>query len=397
MDSLRDLFRLQRELKELSRLTDSASMAGSMIDQRMLGQVDSLTRQLRADWRDGIASPSLDALEVHRRALLGVPESLMHLRADTIHSSNLAQAAGAASKDHWSSLGVSSAHKQLEDLAKYAASSALANKASEHIFSAIDEQTRRQIADLTKPFDQVHDQLRPATRDLEAVADSAGWARRLGVQTIDAASIAAVARTWGVSDTLRNLEEFAGIDRRVLRRLASELDLELDEDNRYADNNDTNADEPRLPHQHRPQISLGDLLGFLSVLLTLVIWNAQHRAAEQMEARLTEKIHQAQQNVEQKFDQVSRLVELLTQQLQPAYGAQFVARPQGAVIKMEKGSSAAIGVALPGQVVELAAHEGKWIEVNYFDFAAQKQHTGWALKKHFVRVRNHTSTTDLQK
>lgn len=390
MDPYRHISWLEDELKKLSLSASSANFASSM-----LGQMASVTRQLEADWRRGIESPLLDELEAHQRTFLEMPGSLMKLRANEIYRSKLSQAALAVAKEHRNYTGISITDTQLNELARYTASSEVAAKASDYIYSVLNEGTRKRITDLTKPFNEIQEQAQLATNALAGIADSADWARKLGVQMIDAASISAVASTWAMEDALRSLEDVAGINRTTIQHLATALDLEFYVDEQRADGDETSAGYPTIANHGRFQLPLGTVLAIISIILTLIIREEQIQISEQTEARLhdqthaqTEQLRDDHELFEQKIDYLSRLVEQLVEEFTLIPGVQFVALSRGAMVKVEKRSSAVIGEVLPGQVVDLTAHEGKWIGVRYFDFAAQEQRTGWTLKKYFVRIQN---------
>ena len=40
----------------------------------------------------------------------------------------------------------------------------------------------------------------------------------------------------------------------------------------------------------------------------------------------------------------------------------------------------------PREVVKPLAEQGKWIQIEYYDWLRQQYHSGWALKKYFKRV-----------
>jgi hypothetical protein len=45
-----------------------------------------------------------------------------------------------------------------------------------------------------------------------------------------------------------------------------------------------------------------------------------------------------------------------------------------------------VAEAFPNQVVTLLDERGKWVKVEYYDWIALDERTGWTLKKYFVRA-----------
>lgn len=65
----------------------------------------------------------------------------------------------------------------------------------------------------------------------------------------------------------------------------------------------------------------------------------------------------------------------------------FVVRERDAFIYSQpKSGASTIGRVFSKEVVRPVSENGKWIEVEYFDWVRNQYQTGWALKKYFVRV-----------
>lgn len=393
MDPFRHLFQSRDELERLFRPVDSFDPTRYGIQQRMLSDLDSLSRyaaDLAPHWEQAATYAPDHSLDAYAHALRDDPAFLMGLRAERLHMSELAQAAAWIPKDYSSAPASSTAQEHLETLSRIAEQATLASAASERIYDHIGQSTRDGIAEFSKPYRDIHDQFQRQIDSMAAIADTADWARRLGIQTIDPASISAAARLWGTDDTLRTIGELAGVDRHALRLVAAALEAASFQDVEFGEDED--AYESRNEARHGVRLSVSDVIAILSVLLMLVIWHHQHKASVASEERLRAEIRDVseqthtQQSMDAQAEHFSRLAEALIQQAQTGDSVQFVARSRGAVIRNEKSGGTVVAHALPGQVVTLIAKEGKWIEISYFDFATRELQAGWALKKHFVRT-----------
>ena len=49
--------------------------------------------------------------------------------------------------------------------------------------------------------------------------------------------------------------------------------------------------------------------------------------------------------------------------------------------------SKTVATLYPGQVVELLRRDGKWIEVEFYDYLVGETRSGWVAKKYFKMVR----------
>lgn len=73
--------------------------------------------------------------------------------------------------------------------------------------------------------------------------------------------------------------------------------------------------------------------------------------------------------------------------------SEYVVKNRMAVIRSEPRNGATIVASIfPNQCVTLVSRKGKWIEIEYYDWANQKFLTGWALKKYFASIPNKYAT-----
>ena len=111
--------------------------------------------------------------------------------------------------------------------------------------------------------------------------------------------------------------------------------------------------------------------------------------------------------IHQHFAADERLKKLINQATEPfALSEQFanafkqVSVDTSAWDVFEKSTLASINQAkglLPREVVHPISENGKWIEIQYYDWLRQGYHTGWVLKKYFKRVpANHLQQSVVQ-
>lgn len=398
-DSFRRILAAEQQREKLMRLADPYASLRSRMDTHSFDRAQHLAdmwRDLDGGWRRRATDSVREALEAHSRAMRDATGPLMRLRAETLYEKELARAALLAPRNHATEIADELARQRARLLADVSGSMRLTETVAEQVRRTMEEQTRRTLIDAARPFASISDHVQRQLAGMTGLFDGGEWARKMGMATLDAASLATVARAWGIEGTLRNIRELGGVDRATLRALADALEAEDDETTE-----DEEADESTTAGRSRKQrgaLSFGDIVAILSIVLTLLIWDAQNRDSEEMEARLrqdnralVEHVQKSEERTARRIEDWSRLAEELLARAQTPRAAEFVVRSRGAQIKSRKGGRATVAEALPGQVVTLIAEEGKWIEIHYLDFATGKQQAGWALKKYFVRVAPRTT------
>jgi hypothetical protein len=386
-DSFRQLLKAQEEQDKLLRLTESYWSIRNAIGERALSNAERMARIVReidGGWSGRFSDQIKDSLDAQARAMRDSAGSLMRLRAETLFDIASVQAAALMPKNYASEIADSIGTSDAWKLAEFFASSRLTNTVAEQVRKAMEEQTRHRLVDLAKPFVSVSEHLQRQLASVTGMFDAGEWARKFGMPTLDPASIATLARAWGVEGTLQHLRGLDGVDGETLRLLAAELESEDQEDE---------ENERQRSAGRQGGLSFGDIVAVLSILLTLLIWDAQNRDSEEMETKLradnrelAAKVQQAEERTAHRIEQWTRLAEAVLARAQASHEVQFVVRSRGAQIKSRKGGRAIVAEALPGQVVTLIAEDDKWIEISYFDFATGERHSGWALKKYFVRA-----------
>ena len=234
-----------------------------------------------------------------------------------------------------------------------------------------------------------------AWRDASAF-DPARLARGLGMPVMDAASFDAIVRTSGVEGLFAQLKSF-GIDEATLRAVASTVaEDEDDVEELLRDSNETDG-APRRQLTRAQLIRLWNIVFILySVLFPLYTWWDSNQA----EARITGEIKAAEartsaetmafeQRSSDKLGAMAKLMEQVVEIAEQEVLAEtdMVVRERVAVIRADSRHGAGVvAEAFPNQVVTLLEERGKWIKVEYYDWLARDERTGWALKKYFARV-----------
>lgn len=220
----------------------------------------------------------------------------------------------------------------------------------------------------------------------EATAfDPARLARGLGMPVLDTGSFGAIAMASGVEGLLAQLKSF-GIDEATLRDVAFTVAVdEGDVEELLRDSNETDGSPCRQLTKEQI-VRLWNLVFILySVLFPLYTWWDSNQA----EARVTGEIREAEERTNQKLEAMAKLMEKVVELAeQDALGEKnMVVRERVATIWGEPRQGAgAEAEVFPNQVVTLLGERGKWIHVEYYDWLAREERTGWALKKYFARA-----------
>lgn len=234
-----------------------------------------------------------------------------------------------------------------------------------------------------------------AWRDATAF-DPAQLASGLGMPVMDAASFAAIARSSGVEGLLAQLKSF-GIDEATLRAVASTVaEDEADVEELLRDSGEPDGKPPR----QLTKAQLARLWNVFFILFSLLFpiytyWDsnqAETRITGEIkaaEARTSEEIKASEQRVGEKMDAMTKLMERVLEIAEQEVLAEesMVVRERVAIIRADpRHGASVVAEVFPNQVVTLLEERGKWIKVEYYDWLARDERSGWALKKYFVRA-----------
>lgn len=234
------------------------------------------------------------------------------------------------------------------------------------------------MAQLAKSFNDVNTQwaiptvLTESVSSLRALQDSIG---KLTLPVID----------WSAAATLAQVLGKEGIASQ-LAALGINADGSLFE----ADAEDSwpvDADQKDGIGLSRKTMELMALISFIAVFLIPYLQELSSNASQaKTDAELA--AHRQLLETQQKtIETLSNLVVIALQKEAKRTDERFVVLERVATIRSKPESgSALVSKLLPREVVQPIAEEGKWIEVQYYDWLRQGYHTGWALKKYFKRV-----------
>jgi len=144
-----------------------------------------------------------------------------------------------------------------------------------------------------------------------------------------------------------------------------------------------------------------ELMTLISFIATFLIWYLQELSSNAWKAKTETELAAHRQLLETQPKTIETLSNLIVSALQKEAiraDERFVVRERVATVRSKPESgSALVSKLLPREVVQPIAEEGKWIEVQYYDWLRQDYHTGWVLKKYFKRVpANHRQQSDTQ-
>ena len=269
------------------------------------------------------------------------------------------------------------------------------NATAHSIVDSLNTERRAMIEAASRPYVGLVESLvrdSASVRVLQEVADGVSWINQFKMPVIDSFSAVAVAKTWGIEGALREIS-LLGLDAHTMQALANSLEgIDGLEDWVSPDDagESTGAATPSRRH------SLETWLSIFSVLLAILVPIWQKIDSDATEARLTAKIEgisaqleEGEQRSAKRFEALAQIVNRMLEQSENKATGEvgFVVRSRVALIRTDgKSGSRVVAEVFPNQVVKLIAEDGKWIEVGYFDWNAQEERSGWALKKYFLRV-----------
>ena len=209
-------------------------------------------------------------------------------------------------------------------------------------------------------------------------------ALRYGQPMMDAADAMAIGEMWGVQGLARQMRAL-GLDDRLVARLLEETGEGL-------------AEGP-APKRGKLSLSRANLLNILLAIWAILTPLYAEWSSNQAEARLTKKIEESEARQAKKDEEreagLRRFLEQIAEQIEAIVNVpvemdeeiSFVVRERATLVRAEPESgSKIVATIFPNQVVTLIEEEGKWIQVEYFDWLEQDHRSGWCLKKYLSRL-----------
>ena len=94
-----------------------------------------------------------------------------------------------------------------------------------------------------------------------------------------------------------------------------------------------------------------------------------------------------QEKQERQLEALSRLVEKAIEKETKIANDRFVVLDRVTTVRSDpENGSLIVSKLFPREVVKPLAEQGKWIQIEYYDWLRQQDYRGWALKKYFKRV-----------
>ena len=373
--SLRPALVIQEQIEQLKGNLSASAFARDYLAANSVGKVLDQQQRLLRDAAGPLAQMRAESMwERERAKLLAVSQSSMPLHgyANTIADTQM--------------LEVEAARKAYDSV----------NFTAKSVIDSLDAERRKLMEAASRPYASLVDSLTRESANIKSLSDmvaGASWISQLKMPVIDAASAAAVAKSWGIEGALREIHSL-GLDAQTMRAFAATFAEVRDFDDFATDDEPDIAESaPKRPRRLSPEM----WLSIFGVLLAILVPIWQKMDSDATEARLTAKIEGVSAQLEdqeqrsaQRLEALVRVVDRMMEQSVPkaADDVDFVVRSRVALIRsVSKSGSRVVAEVFPNQVVKLVSEDGKWIEVRYFDWNAQEERTGWAMKKYFLRVK----------
>ena len=344
-DALRPALELNRRFDEVSKLINSSALLASQF-----GAASQLAREM--------ANQSM-----HWEKLT---EPLSQIRESMLFSDRIAKTMAS------SSLGWQNTARELAESLSISSSAMRMSEEISKQMMGVSALHLERFAEITKPYQGLLDSIGTSSFAATAAREIAAqhnWANQFQLPVIDGAAANAIAAIWGQEGVERQLKSF-GIE---YHHLFGDIE--------------TSPEQTQISSQFK--IPPVDFWTAFSILLAILMFIYQARDSAQMEGRLVSEIQLSKDEVQNGTQLIGQLLQTLIESRQPSEEGkiQFVVRSRVATIRISpRAGSTAIAEIFPNQVVTLVDVDGKWIEVQYFDWLNQEVRTGWVLKKYLVRV-----------
>lgn len=264
------------------------------------------------------------------------------------------------------------------------------NETAKSLFDSLDAKSRALIDQASLPYAGTADRFNyesASVRSMRGLVDGLAWTKSLQMPIIDAACIAAVAKTWGIEGAWREISSL-GLDASALQTLAASLRGVADFTNLQARSSEEGDEEEESKIRSR-RLSPEMWMSIFGVLLAILVPIWQKMDSDATEARLVSEFKDAESRSAARMEALAHIVERMLEQSTPKVfdDVTFVVRARVTLVKRDGRSGATVvAEVFPNQVVKLVSERGKWIEVRYFDWRVQEERSGWSLKKYFMRV-----------
>jgi len=372
--SLRPTLAIQEQLKQLNKTMSMASYAKDLFAASSMSKMLEQQQRLMRDAAGPLAQLRAMSIWEHERAqMLAFAQSSASLQsyAKAMTGSQIA--------------GMDIARKAFEGI----------NGSAKSILDSLGADRKAMLEAASRPYASLVESLARETESAKALRDmveGASWIKQLKMPIIDAASAAAVAKTWGMEGALREIRSL-GLDAQTIQAFAATLP-NIDGVSAWESDGDAGESQglAKAPRRMSPEM----WLSIFGVLLAIFVPIWQKMDSDATEARLTAEIKGISVQVEdherksaERIEALARMVDRMIQQSEAKAPGEvdFVVRSRVALIRaVGKSGSQVVAEVFPNQVVRLVSENGKWIEVHYFDWNAQEERSGWALKKYFARV-----------
>lgn len=211
------------------------------------------------------------------------------------------------------------------------------------------------------------------------------------IPVIDQTAATLLAGVWGKSGITRQLDAL-GID---FERLCREIEQRELIDHALEPSLDEERSQIRRatewlgqPHVNGVLALLGLLLGIYQILLIYLPTLSPQDSEQQQQARFDK----LEKHLIKQFQPI--LEQIISKTAEQAPQPEFVVKERVASVRRSpKNGSMVIAEIFPNQGVTMLNENGKWIEIEYYDWLHQEFRNGWALKKYFVRVQVGTKST----
>lgn len=137
-------------------------------------------------------------------------------------------------------------------------------------------------------------------------------------------------------------------------------------------------------------IGFMELLTLLSFIATFLIPYLQELSSDKWQGKTDSELavhRQLLEKQEQQLIALSRLVEKSIEKEVKRANDRFVVLGRVTIVRSDpENGSLIVSKLFPREVVKPLAEQGKWIQIEYYDWLRQQDYRGWALKKYFKRV-----------
>lgn len=133
-----------------------------------------------------------------------------------------------------------------------------------------------------------------------------------------------------------------------------------------------------------------ELMALISFIAVFLIPYLQELSSAKWQGKIDSE-HAAHRQLLEKqgrqLEALSRLVEKAIEKETKIANDRFVVLDRVATVRYEpENGSLVLSKLFPREVVKPLAEQGKWIQIEYYDWLRQQDYRGWALKKYFKRV-----------